>query len=165
MRIFYLSNLNSLVLCFVLWAVLQTLFAVICQKLPENLFRYDNKLFRSKGFEKEGKLYDDLFKIKYWKKYLPDGAAIKKTGFRKKYLTDFSKENLNKFLIESCRAELGHLLAITPFWIFGLFLPPICILIMLIYAIAINMPCIIAQRYNRPRIVKVLKRIEGEEGQ
>lgn len=163
MRIFYFSNLNSFILCCLLWGIIQTLFAIICQKLPDKFFRYDNKFFRPKKFEKDGKFYENIFQIKRWKKYLPDGAAIQKTGFRKKHLSDFSKENLNKFLIESCRAELGHLLAIIPFWIFGLFLPPISILIMFLYAILVNIPCIIAQRYNRPRIAKIMKKIEGEE--
>jgi glycosyl-4,4'-diaponeurosporenoate acyltransferase len=51
-----------------------------------------------------------------------------------------------------------HWLAILPFRVFGFFTPPIVILYMLIYALAINMPCIIAQRYNRPRIVRIVAR-------
>ena len=65
---------------------------------------------------------------------------------------------MERFLLKSCRAELGHLLAITPFWVFGFFLPPIGIFIMLLYAIIINVPCIFAQRYNRPRIKALLEK-------
>lgn len=32
---------------------------------------------------------------------------------------------------------------------------------MLIYAILINLPCIVVQRYNRPRIQRLLQRMEG----
>lgn len=163
MQIFYFSDSVSILLCFVLWGVFQTLAALICEKLPVTLFRYDNWLFQTRAFEDNGILYEKVFHIRLWKKYLPDGAAVKKSGYRKKYLRDFSSENLNKFLVESCRAELGHLLAIAPFWVFGLFLPPISLPIMLIYAITINLPCIIAQRYNRPRIVKLLNNIEKRE--
>ena len=97
-------------------------------------------------------------RVRRWKKYLPDGGSLVKGGFEKKKLVSFSKDNLDKYLLESCRAEMIHWLAILPFWVFGFFTPPIVILYMLIYALAINMPCIIAQRYNRPRIVRIVTR-------
>ena len=36
-----------------------------------------------------------------------------------KKLTDFSERNLELFVIECCRGELTHLLAILAFWLFG----------------------------------------------
>jgi glycosyl-4,4'-diaponeurosporenoate acyltransferase len=72
--------------------------------------------------------------------------------------------NLQRFLTESCRAEMTHFFAILPFWLFGFIAPPEVILVMLVYAIALNMPCIIAQRYNRPRIeILMNKRYRKEE--
>ncbi|MEA5061120.1 MAG: hypothetical protein VB015_01720 [Erysipelotrichaceae bacterium] len=62
-----------------------------------------------------------------------------------------------QFLIESARGELTHWLAILPFWVFGFFAPSYIIPIMLAYALIVNLPCIIVQRYNRPRIKKLLK--------
>jgi glycosyl-4,4'-diaponeurosporenoate acyltransferase len=161
MQIFKIPNSQSIVLCFVLWGSFQVIASIFSQKLPEKFLRYDNIVFRSKKFEKNGRLYKSLFKIHIWKKFLPDGAAIIKSGYRKRHLKDISKQNLNKFLLESCRAELSHFLAITPFWIFGFFLPPISIPIMFIYAIIINVPCILAQRYNRPRILKLYEKIKN----
>jgi hypothetical protein len=61
-----------------------------------------------------------------------------------------------RFILESKRAELVHWLAILPFWVFGLWGPPIVIPIMFVYALAVNLPCIIAQRYNRPRLLRLL---------
>ena len=83
-----------------------------------------------------------------------------KDGYKKKHLENATKENLEKYVIESCRAELVHVLSIFPFWIFGLFAPARVIIYMLIYAIVVNLPCIIAQRYNRPRFVRLIKRME-----
>lgn len=108
------------------------------------------------NIKKEEGLYSKVFKVKKWKKYLPDGAVISKEDYRMKSMKDFSKENLELFLKESCRAELNHLLAITPFWVFGLFVPPRVVIYMLAYALIVNMPCIIVQRYNRPRIIRML---------
>lgn len=160
MQIFFFNDAISIMLCLFLWSVFQTSAAIVSQKIPERFMKYDNRWFRPKKFEKKGLLYKSVFKIVYWKKYLPDGAAVRKSGYRKKNLTDFSIENLNTFLIESCRAEVGHLLAILPFWTFGLFLPKRGIWMMLCYAVVVNIPCVLAQRFNRPRISKILERLE-----
>lgn len=93
-----------------------------------------------------------IFSIKFC-----EGAVVE-GGYSKKHLTDHSKENPERFLTETCRAELTHFPAILPFWIFGLFTPTIVIVFMLIYAVAVNMPCIITQRYNRIRLARVLKK-------
>lgn len=151
----------ALLLCILLWTGMQSIIAVVCQKLPASLFDYNNWFFRPRPFEKDGKIYKSIFKIHRWKGYLPDGAAATKGGYRKKHLTDLSAENLRMYLEQSCRAELSHLLAITPFWVFGFFLPPIALPIMLLYALLVNLPCLLAQRYNRPRIAKVLNRREN----
>lgn len=154
---------KSLILCIAIWAFLPMGFSFLCQKLPSRFFNYKNALFRTKSFEKKGGIYKSIFKIHLWKVYLPDGAGVTKSGYTKKHLTDFSNTNLALFLEESCRAELGHLLGITPFWIFGFFLPPVAIPIMLIYALIVNVPCILAQRYNRPRILELMKKREQRE--
>lgn len=113
----------------------------------------------NKEVGKNGAIYERLTKVHKWKKFLPDGASIGKTGFRKKHMTSFSREYLERYLLESCRAELTHWLAILPFWVFGLFAPPRVVAYMFIYALVVNIPCIIAQRYNRPRMVRMLKKI------
>ena len=80
----------------------------------------------------------------------------------KKKLTDFSERNLEQFVIESCRGELTHLLAILPFWLFGFIGPPAMLWLMLAYAIAVNLPCMLAQRYNRPRFLNLLSLYRGK---
>lgn len=162
MQIFTFSVFASLLVCIFLWGAFQTFFAVLCQKLPAKIFFHRNAFFAPKTFEKDGKIYRTFFKIHLWKELLPDGAAVLKSGYKKKRLSNVSVANLNIFLEESCRAELAHLLAIAPFWVFGLFLPAISLPIMLFYALLVNMPCILAQRYNRPRIARVLRRMEDK---
>lgn len=158
LRIFYISEVWIFILCFVLWFVFQVSAALICRKIPNRWYSSNYFLFKERRWEKGGKTYSKVFKVNKWKKFLPDGAAVVKDGYRKKNLTDYSQENLELFLVESCRAELTHLLAIIPFWVFGLFAPIEIVFYMLIYALIINMPCVIAQRFNRPRIYKLLER-------
>lgn len=120
-------------------------------------------MYRCRKWESEGKIYQKIFKVRSWKKYLPDAGALLKGGYVKRHLQTLSKEGLQRFLVESCRAELSHILAILPFWVFGLFAPPRVILFMFICSIAMNLPCIITQRYNRPRIVRLLQDVERSE--
>ncbi len=160
MQLVFLSPLWMLVLFFVAWPILQVSAALIALAIPDKSYNPYSFFYRSHRFEKEGKIYEQLFAIKKWKHLLPDGGAMfKKRGFKKKKLDSFSKENLEKFLVESARGELTHWLAIIPFWIFGFFAPPYFIAIMFGYALLVNMPCIIAQRYNRPRIIRLLKKM------
>jgi glycosyl-4,4'-diaponeurosporenoate acyltransferase len=157
MQIIFLTSSWTILLCFIVWPLLQVSAAFICLKLPERTFSSQSLLFRTYDFENGGRLYDRIFRVSKWKHLLPDGGMIwSKKAFRKKKLDSFSDESLTKFLIESGRAELTHWLAILPFWVFGFFAPARVIWYMLAYALIVNLPCIITQRYNRPRVQKLL---------
>jgi glycosyl-4,4'-diaponeurosporenoate acyltransferase len=164
MQILFLPRPLAIALCFLLWALIQTLVSYICLKVPNRYFSPAKFPFTSFGFEQDGAFYRKWFLVHKWKKYLPDGGALMGVEFRKKNLEHVTHANLQRFLIESCRAEMTHVFAILPFWVFGFIAPPEVIWIMLIYAVAINLPCIIAQRYNRPRIqILMEKRFQKEE--
>ncbi|MEI8199603.1 MAG: hypothetical protein WCG21_06055 [Eubacteriales bacterium] len=163
MQIFYLPDSCTLILFFLLWPAFQVTAALLCLAMDNSHFSYKSFIYRSRKWEDEGKIYQKIFKIRSWKKYLPDGGALMKGGYAKRHLQTLSKEGLQRFLVESCRAELSHILAILPFWVFGLFAPPRVILFMFIYSMAMNLPCIITQRYNRPRIVRLLQDVERSE--
>lgn len=158
MQIFFLSDWVLLILFIVLWFCFQAGPAWLCFHKSDDYFKKDSFLYRTRSWEKNGTFYEKWFMIKRWKKYLPDGGGVFKNGYAKRQIVDFSIENLERYLLESRRAELTHWLAIFPFWVFGLFAPPRVIWIMLVYALLVNLPCIITQRYNRPRIMKLLKK-------
>ncbi len=158
MQIIFLPEWATVLICFLVWPVIQIFAAIVSRTLPDRFFKNDNFIFKSYSFEQNGKLYERYFKIKRWKKFLPDGSAITGVGVKKKHLYDKSQTGLELFIIESCRAEFLHLVSIPPFIIFGLFCPAYVILYMLLYALAVNLPCILAQRYNRPRIARFLNK-------
>lgn len=159
MQIFYPDKLTAVALCFFLWFVFQVLSAYICFKIPDRFFAEDNAVFRARRFEKEGLFYRKYLIVHKWKKLLPDGGAVIRNGYSKRHLNCFSVECLERYLIESRRGEMTHWLAILPFWIFGLFAPFYIVPIMLLYSLVVNMPCIIAQRYNRPRISELINKL------
>lgn len=158
MRILFLNDTLTILLCFIIWPILQLVAMKITFVIPDSYYREDNFLFKERKWENRGRIYERVFKIKKWKKLLPDGAAFVKQAYEKKNLKDNSKANLEKFLMETARAELTHILGMLPFWLFGLIAPPKVIIYMFVYAVVANVPCILLQRYNRIRLKRVLKR-------
>ena len=160
MQIFFLPTPVMILLFFAIWGIVPLLLAYLCLQIPDRFFEPTRFLWRVHGFEDGGKLYEHVFHIRSWKLLLPDGGGVwKKRSYKKKNLTDYSEENLHRFLIETSRGELVHWLGILPFWVFGLFAPPAVIWIMLLYALIVNVPCLIAQRYNRPRVYALYRRL------
>ena len=164
MRIFFLPTGWTLLLCFAAWMVINLSVVIICLFLPDKVLNPRAFFFRSHPFERDGQNYENVFKVKRWKHLLPDGGGLwKKRGYKKRHLEDISEDNLERFLLESCRAELTHWLVISFFWVFGFFLPASATGLMLIIALLGNLPCIIAQRYNRPRFLRLLERTHSRQ--
>ena len=160
MQVFFWSSGVTVALFFAVWTIVPLLFGWISLLLPDRWFAPELPFWRAHRWEQGGRFYERVFHIKSWKHLLPDGGALfKKRGYQKRNLNDYSEENLRRFLVESARGELMHWLAISPFCIFGLFAPGYVVWIMLAYALLANLPCILAQRYNRPRVYALLNRL------
>ena len=85
-------------------------------------------------------------------------------GFAKKRLRRSDPEYFDLFVKETCRGELAHWIVILLSPLFFLWNPRYAGIIMIVYALAANMPCIIVQRYNRPQLLRILakKRRRGQ---
>jgi glycosyl-4,4'-diaponeurosporenoate acyltransferase len=136
---------------------MQVLIAMLGNKISDKHFDSNSFWLKTRNWEHGGSLYKRAFKVHKWKHLLPDGAKTHNKGFQKKKLSSYDPEYLEKFITETGRAEIFHWLQIVPFWIFGLWSPPFVVWIMLGYALAVNLPCIIAQRYNRPRLIQTYR--------
>ena len=154
MPLIQLDTTQMIIMIFILCPFIQVTAALICRKIPTSKFDYNSKIFKSHKWENNGKFYKKLL-VHKWKKLLPDGAKYFKGDFTKKHLLSSKAEYIEKFIKESCRAELVHYLGMFPFVVFYLLVPPYIASLILLYAIIVNIPCIIAQRYNRPRLVKL----------
>lgn len=101
------------------------------------------------------KLYEKLFLIRHWKHLLPDGAPWF-NGFPKKKLQSTEPAYLRKFILETRRGEFSHWIqwiAITSFIAWN---PFPANLIIILYAAASNLPCLINLRHTRQRLIPVL---------
>lgn len=149
-----LDTLTMLILIFVLCPLIQLSGALIGRKAPDKCLNNNSWLYRTRKWEKQGKIYRNLL-VHKWKGLLPDGAKYFKNDFTKKHLLSTDPEYIKLFIKESCRAELVHWLGMLPFIVFFIIVPPLIAGIITVYALIVNLPCIIAQRYNRPRLVKL----------
>lgn len=145
----------------VAWAAIHSLSGFAVHKLPVRRLERDNWLFAAKRFERNGRIYTDTFRIKRWKDRLPEAGALFAGGMSKRRLPLDSAGGLERFAVETRRAELGHWLAMAPAPLFALWNPPAITVIMFVYAVAVNLPFIAIQRYNRIRVSRVLARSSG----
>lgn len=130
-----------------------------CNLIPSGFFTNREGLFKIHQWEIRKKIYQNWFRVKKWKKLIPDGAKLFKGGFTKRKLAQKSETYLHHFMDETKRAELTHWLQILPTPVFFLWNQWWIGIIMIAYALAANIPCILLQRHNRLR----LQRITGKK--
>jgi glycosyl-4,4'-diaponeurosporenoate acyltransferase len=160
MRIFELPLILTILIDFAAWFVIHMGTGILPMNLPDRLFEHDSYLYRSRDWERSGEIWQTLLRVRAWKDRLPDGAALFKKGFPKKKLRGKDPAFLATFIRETRRAELTHWIAMPPALLFFLWNPPPVGWIMIVYALVVNTPCIIAQRYNRTRLQRVLKKAQ-----
>jgi len=153
----HLPTAITITIDIVAWFVIHMGVSYIMAHQPLPSFNPNSWIYRKRSWERNGRIYERFFRLKSWKKKLPNGAAIFKDGFEKKRLKETNKDYLDAFIKETCRAELTH-------WIVFLFGPLFLIwnlwwvgIVMILYATMANIPCIITQRYNRIRLQRIAR--------
>ncbi|MCO7124362.1 glycosyl-4,4'-diaponeurosporenoate acyltransferase [Sporolactobacillus shoreicorticis] len=144
--------LNSL-FTFIIISVVNTLISI---KLPNSIFHLDSWLFRTRGWEREGYFYQYWFGVKKWKSLLPELSDFFSFLFSKKQMGQPSADYLYRFALETCRAELVHWCIIVSSILFMQWNHTGVSLLTVVIAVACNLPYIMIQRYNRPRILNIL---------
>jgi glycosyl-4,4'-diaponeurosporenoate acyltransferase len=132
------------------WAMLHSAITYGGMLLPWRWFGPDTWLFRTRRWEQDGMLYERLFRVKRWKRRLPDGARVLGFGFHMNGSPTRNPERLERFVRETCRAELVHWALLSSSVVFFHWNTVRIGWFMVAYALAANLPCIVAQRYNRP---------------
>ena len=155
--IFHLATPITIIIDIVAWFIIHMSVSYIMSRQPLASFKPDSWFYRQRNWEKNGRIYERLFRLKSWKKKLPDGAAVFKNGFEKKRLKETSQRYLLDFISETCRAELTHWIVLLFGFIFLIWNIWWVGIVMIIYATIVNMPCIITQRYNRIKLRRITK--------
>lgn len=160
--VFHLPTLPTILIDIVAWFAIHMGVSYLMTHVPLSSFDARSWLYTQRTWEKDGRIYERIFGLNKWKERLPDGAALFREGFKKKRLKKLDNVYLDNFIRETCRAELTH-------WIVFLFGPIFLVwnlwwvgIVMIVYAISVNLPCIITQRYNRIRLKRVYSKLVVE---
>lgn len=136
------------------WLILQLSIAAIATRMPSAYFARDNRLYRTHPAEIA--FYRSYLQIRRWKRRLPDGASWTGGTFPKKRLEGRDPAYLHSLILETRRGEAAHWLMFACFPLFFPFNPPWARVVIVLYAIAANLPCILTQRYNRAAAERIL---------
>ncbi|MGX0401870.1 glycosyl-4,4'-diaponeurosporenoate acyltransferase CrtO family protein [Staphylococcus pasteuri] len=146
------------------WFIGQMIIAQLGTRISYKFLEKDNKYFRSWNIEQEGQLWQQLVKVQYWKDHLPDGQNLN-PNISSKATFDLSKNmnDIQRFILETRRAEVVHLLSIFP--VIAFFKASKSVkMINFIYVIIANVPCMIVQRYNRPKLIRIYNKLQKRKG-
>lgn len=131
--------------------------------LPKHWFCPKQFPYRSYAFEQNGKFYD-RFQIRLWQNKVPDMSKILPKLMPAKRLTGDYKEMLPRMIQETCVAELIHLiLCLTGLYCMKLWPGIGGLAVAVLHALLLNLPFIMIQRYNRPRLLRLYERIRSRE--
>jgi glycosyl-4,4'-diaponeurosporenoate acyltransferase len=139
------------------WPVIQFGLAWAFTRMPVDWFRSGGGRPRERGEQ----FYERVLGIKRWKDQLPAAARWFGGGFAKGALAANNPDYLRRFVRETWRGELCHWVALGFAPVFFLWNPWWADLIMVGYALLANLPCILVQRYNRLRLLRLLVRQSG----
>lgn len=160
---FSLATAFNLLISFA-FVLLPSLFpAIIIRLLPKDWFDYNNNIYKVSEKEKN---FLVKIGIRNWKDKIPELGGT--AGFKKDSLANGNDIlYLKKFISETVYGEVLHICCIIFALLSLLFVPRHLVLTMalpiaIIYSF-LNIPSILIQRYNRPRLIKQLTRLERNQ--
>ena len=148
---------------FCLTVIIIGIFAhVLGERLHREKFNPQKFPYRAFSWEDGGKLYLRLG-IQHWKEWMPDKSKFVKKSYTKSVGALRSSQHMLRLVQETCVAEFVHwvLLAISPVMLLTMQAPG-SIVGMLLYGLS-NIPFIMIQRYNRPRLNELYERLVRQQ--
>ena len=112
---------------------------------------------RLRRFERDGRVYERVLRIKAWKDAPPRGRArCSAVASRSGASFGTTVRTSSSFARETRRAERAHwaIVALSP--VFFAWNPWWLATAMVGYGVVANVPCLLVQRYNRARLVRLL---------
>lgn len=149
---------RTLALDIAIYALLCLFTTVLTSPLPTRWFDRDSWLFRGRPWERGGSFYQTFFRVRIWKTRLPELADFFKSLFPKKSVRSFDAGYVARYLQESRKAEFTHWCIIASPVVFLAFGKPWGFALVVVLAALTNLPFIIIQRYNRPRLEEAMRR-------
>lgn len=134
---------------------------IIGLMLPRRWFNPNAALFAERGWEDGGKIYNKLH-VNRWKGKLPDMSKYIKSMIAKRLHGSETADDIARLISETCVAEAAHYaLMVLSLGMIVVWPGAGGVICCICYA-AGNIPYIIIQRYNRPRLTRMAKRIQSK---
>lgn len=146
--------------CIIYLASMGILVFLIGRYFPRKWILENKFPFCDFKFEDNGLFYERIFKIKKWKTKWPDASMILHKFFPKHYpkkrIERCDKQKIPVLIKESCIAESTHVIAgLLGFLCIKIWKKSGGIVLSITWAL-FNLPPILIQRYNRPRLKRAL---------
>jgi glycosyl-4,4'-diaponeurosporenoate acyltransferase len=156
MQILFFDTVETILIDIIAWIFFHLTIGYWSSKIPLKWLNPDHWFIRTFAWEKEGMIYQKIFRVRSWKRFIPNGSRLYRGAFSIKNLPTSDPAYLERWLKESVRSEVCHWIMVIPGFLFFLWNTVIVGWIMVAYAFLNNLVPIIMQRYNRPRIRKFL---------
>ena len=139
----------------VVWPVTSALIGWSASRWPEDRLSVTGPFTTLRGWEDQGLLWQRTTRVRRWKDRLPETGGLF-GGLSKRALPGRSTEALERFRVETIRAERVHWLLMASWPLHLLWCRPLVAAGMLVFAIGFNAPFVVVQRFNRGRIDMLL---------
>lgn len=156
----HLTDGWAVVVSSVVWGVSGVAIGYAAHRLPVHRLDHDTALTRLRRFEQGGRWYEHRLHIRAWKDRLPEAGGVFSGGFSKRSLATRRRDVLERFVVETRRAELTHWVVMATGPLHLLWCPLWLGMVMVGFGVVANAPCLLVQRYNRARLQRVLSRRE-----
>lgn len=132
--------------------VMRLVVGTVVNLIMKNKANHNSVWFREKRFEK--KLYN-LLRVRKWKKYIPTYSPD---------TFDTNKKTVKEIVSATCQAEIVHevimVLSLLPIAVIPFLGGAAAIFITSFLSMLIDFVFVILQRYNRPKLLRVMERFD-----
>lgn len=136
---------------------------LVGRAMPKRWFKWDRFPYKELKIENGGQIYKKLM-VHRWHKHVPDMSRIFKKMPRKGINGMVKEDTIVLMTQETCIAECTHwVLALLGFSCVFIWPGIGGVIVSLIYLFMGHLPYILIQRYNRPRLVKVLNKMQEKK--
>lgn len=144
-------------------AVLAVVSHYVGQSLPRRWFHPDRFPFKSWAWEQDGNIYKRLG-IQQWKDLVPDMSKLLPDMVPKRVDLRETSANTMVLVQETCVAEAVH----AGLMVLALGVVALCpnrwgAAIALFDALLLNLPYMLIQRYNRPKLLRLAEKLRRKE--
>jgi len=145
--------------CIIYLAINGILGFALGRILPKHWFDPCRFPYKAITAEKDGRFYEYL-RVHRWQKALPDASRYFRRIMPPKDLSGDIPKRLPRMLQETCVAELIHWVeGATGFYCVRIWPGMGGVVVALLNLLLLNLPYIIIQRYNRPRLLRLSDRL------